>query len=185
MFSRGGFAIASSDMETRNALTLATVLWAAAFAFADSAEDAGTPWKVFPIYGGGYVQNVCMAESDPNRWYCYVDVGGPYRSDDAGAHWYPLHGNFTVAQRAKCADHVRTLSVDPRDADSLVLASGNRFDRPAGVFVSRDGGYHSAPLKDGLRLPSGDSRHVAVNDGRLYLMTSGSGVFTREIPKKP
>ena len=127
-------------MELKCALSAATALGAAAFAFADSAEDAGTPWKVFPIYGGGYVQNVCMAESDPNRWYCYVDVGGPYRSDDAGAHWYPLHGNFTVAQRAKCADYVRTMSVDPRNADSLVLASGNRFDSPAGVFVSRDGG---------------------------------------------
>ena len=99
-----------------------------------------TPWKVLPIYGGGYVQNVVICPSDPDRWYCYVDVGGPYRSDDAGAHWYPIHINFTVDQRNRCADHVRTLSVDPRDADSLVIASGNNAYNPAGIYVSRDGG---------------------------------------------
>ena len=44
---------------------------------------ASQEWKVWPCYGGGYVQNVVIAPSNPRVWYAYVDVGGPYRSDDA------------------------------------------------------------------------------------------------------
>ena len=109
-------------------------------AFALQVACGESRWSVLPICGGGYVQNVCVAPSATNVWYAYVDVGGPYRSDDAGRHWRPLHGNFPVDDRAKSADHVRTLDVDPRDADSIVLVSGNWFDEPAGVYVSRDGG---------------------------------------------
>ena len=104
------------------------------------ASGPRSPWSVLPIYGGGYVQNVCIAPSATNIWYTYVDVGGPYRSDDAGRHWRPLHGNLTVEQRMENADHVRTLSVDPRDADNIVICAGNSFDRPGGIYVSRDGG---------------------------------------------
>lgn len=32
------------------------------------------------------------------------------------------------------------MSVDPRNADSFVLCSGNNSDAPAGIYVSRDGG---------------------------------------------
>ena len=82
-------------------------------------------WSVLPVYGGGYVQNVVMAPSDTNVWYAYVDVGGPYRSDDAGKHWRALHGGFSIDDRERNADHVRSLSVDPRDADRIVIAGGN------------------------------------------------------------
>ena len=44
---------------------------------------ASQEWKVWPCYGGGYVQNVVIAPSNSRVWYAYVDVGGPYRSDDA------------------------------------------------------------------------------------------------------
>lgn len=107
---------------------------------ASAAGDVPSPWKVLPIYGGGYVQNVVIAPSDPNVWYCYVDVGGPYRSDDRGMSWRPLHQNYLPSQAARSAACTRSLSVDPRDADSFVLVSGNQYARPAGAFVSRDGG---------------------------------------------
>jgi len=97
-------------------------------------------WSVLPVFGGGYVQNVAIAPSDPSRWYAYVDVGGPYRSDDGGRSWTPLHALMTVDQRAVWADHVRALSVDPRDANTFVIAAGDRFDKPAGVYVTHDGG---------------------------------------------
>ena len=105
-----------------------------------SARADESAWKVLPIYGGGWIQNVEISRSAPNVWYTYVDVGGPYRSDDAGRHWRPLHGAMTGDQRDVRADHVRTLSVDPRDADSFVMVAGDRFGIPAGVYVSRDGG---------------------------------------------
>ena len=97
-------------------------------------------WKVLPIYGGGYMQNVVVCPSDERRLYTYVDVGGPYRSDDGGLSWRPLHGNYTPLQRKCDADMPRGLSVDPRDADSIVVAAGNSVSRPGGIFVSRDGG---------------------------------------------
>ena len=107
---------------------------------ASACTQAASPWKVLPIYGGGYVQNVVIAPSDPDVWYCYVDVGGPYRSDDRGMSWRPLHQNYLPSQTARSAACARSLSVDPRDADSFVLVAGNQYDRPAGAFVSRDGG---------------------------------------------
>ena len=53
------------------------------------AETAGmeSPWKVLPMFGGGYVQNVIPCPSNPDRFYSYVDVGGPYRSDDRCRTW--------------------------------------------------------------------------------------------------
>ena len=116
----------------------AFVVFAGELCFGATAADA--TWHVLPIYGGGYVQNVVIAPSAPNVWYAYVDVGGPYRSDDAGRHWRALHGNFAVADRDRHADHVRMLSVDPRNADSIVLVGGNTFDNPGGIYLSDDGG---------------------------------------------
>ena len=101
---------------------------------------ASDKWSVLPIYGGGYVQNVVICPSDTNVWYTYVDVGGPYRSDDAGRHWRPLHGNLAAEHRRVAGDCPRSLSVDPRDADSFVMCSGGGYARPSGIFVSRDGG---------------------------------------------
>jgi len=102
---------------------------------------SANPWSVLPINGGGFVQNVQVAACNTNVWYTYVDVGGPYRSDDAGANWRPLHQNMSVNQRKCHADHIRSLSVDPRDADTFVFAAGWRVnDRVAGIYLSKDGG---------------------------------------------
>lgn len=120
-----------------------------------------SPWKVLPIYGGGFVQNIVIAPTDPSVWYAYVDVGGPYRSDDAGRHWYPLHQNMSIAMRSRNGDFVRTLSIDPRDANSFVIACGNSSTRPMGICVSRDGGLtfrqtlQSKFYGDGVRRSTG------------------------------
>lgn len=116
------------------------VLMVAATAFSAVSASDDNAWHVLPIYGGGYVQNVVISPSATNVWYSYVDVGGPYRSDDAGGHWRPLHGNLAACYRDVEGDCVRTLSVDPRNADSFVMVSGGTFENPAGIFVSRDGG---------------------------------------------
>ena len=118
---------------------LALSLFAATTAHPEVSPREST-WNVLPVFGGGYVQNVVIAPSNPSRWYAYVDVGGPYRSDDGGRSWKPLHALMPVDQRAVWADHVRALSVDPRNADRFVMAAGDRFSNPAGVYVTTDGG---------------------------------------------
>lgn len=97
-------------------------------------------WRPLPIWGGGYVQNVIVAPSAHRVWYAYADVGGPYRSDDAGRTWRALHGNMSIGDRMRRCDRVRSMSVDPRDADSFVMAGGDNPWCPGGVCVSRDGG---------------------------------------------
>ena len=101
---------------------------------------AAPQWEVLPIFGGGYVQGVALCPSDSQRLYTYVDVGGPYRSDDAGRTWRPLHGNMSVEMRERGFDEVRSMSVDPRNADSVVILGGASGDAPGGFAVTRDGG---------------------------------------------
>ena len=113
------------------------------------------PWLVLPCWGGGYVQNAVFCPSDSSRMYLYVDVGGPYRSDDAGANWYPLHANMPVALRERGFDQVRSLSVDPRDADSVVILAGRDGDNPGGFAVTRDGGATWAVKRDAFAYGDG------------------------------
>ena len=97
-------------------------------------------WEVIPCWGGGYVQGAALCPSDPQRLYTYVDVGGPYRSDDAGATWRPLHAKMSVEMRERGMDQVRSMSVDPRNADSFVILAGGGADNLGGFAYTRDGG---------------------------------------------
>ena len=113
------------------------------------------PWLVLPCWGGGYVQNAVLCPGTPGRMYLYVDVGGPYRSDDAGASWRPLHAEMPVAMRERGFDQVRSLSVDPRDADSVVVLAGKDGDTPGGFAVTRDGGATWAVKRDAFAYGDG------------------------------
>lgn len=128
-------------MKGKNRTLLAFGL-AACVACAGWAGPADTnPWRLLPLAGGGCMTGIEISPSHPNIWYAYADVGGPYRTDDAGRTWRPLHANFTVAQRAANADHVRGLLIDPKDPDRLVLVAGwGLGSNPAGAYVSSDGG---------------------------------------------
>lgn len=149
-----------------------------------SAAPAGA-WRTLPINGGGFIQSVEIAPSDPNVWYSYVDVGGPYRSDDAGRTWRPLHGNMPQTLRNCFADHLRALSVDPRDADRIVFASGRLvWQKPAGVYVSRDGGRtYSRTLKADFhgegpfRFSGRALRRDPANPDRLLAASDSDGIF--------
>ena len=97
-------------------------------------------WTMFPIYGGGCFKRVEMCPSAPNVLYTFVDMGGPYRSDDGGRSWRPLFGAFSLQERQENDDMIRDVNVDPRDPDSVLVAGGNRREAPGGIFVTRDGG---------------------------------------------
>jgi hypothetical protein len=107
--------------------------------FAFSA--AASPWRMLPIAGGGCMTGIEISPSSPNVWYSFADVSGPYRSDDAGRTWRPLHVNCTAAERESGADRLRGLLIDPRDPDRIVFAAGCfKWGRTDGLYVSRDGG---------------------------------------------
>ena len=60
------------------AAVLATGTLAAGAAFGGESN-----WKVLPMYGGGYVQNLIISPSAPKVWYTYVETLGtdPKRCD--------------------------------------------------------------------------------------------------------
>lgn len=73
------------------------------------AESApgGTPvyrdygaWRSGAFGGGGFLQNIIFAPSDPRMLYTYVDVGGLYRSADGGRTWRMLHGSLPARDGA-------------------------------------------------------------------------------------
>lgn len=99
------------------------------------------PWRSCKIGGGGYIQNVVVCPSNPRRLYCYVDVGGAFRSDDGGQSWRMLHGNLHPAGvKARQSNYeVRGLIVDPRDDRKVILATGSQW-ADEGIYVSADAG---------------------------------------------
>lgn len=104
------------------------------------AVAAESEWSCLPMWGGGYMQNVVLT-SDPKILYAYADVCGPFRSDDAGATWKLLGANLSLAARAQGMGECRSLSVDPRDPDSVVAIGGcEGRHNPGGFMVSRNGG---------------------------------------------
>ncbi len=103
-------------------------------------EEAPSAWRPLPIWGGGYMMDVKVAPSASNVWYALVDVGGPYRSDDAGATWRPLHRQSRLLDCGPYASMARGISIDPRDADSFVTAVGDVPELGGGLLVSLDGG---------------------------------------------
>ena len=53
-----------------------------------------------------------------------------------------------------------------------------------GLYASRDGGATIRRLEGGLRVPSGRSRTIALDCGRLFFLTSGSGVWRSDLPQE-
>ena len=94
------------------------------------------PWHSSVIGGGGYLQNVVVS-SDPKILYSYVDVGGIYRSDDAGQNWRMLHGALPAGLSST---EVRGCVVDPRNPDHVIIAHGSQYGPKGGISVSKDGG---------------------------------------------
>ncbi|MBS0396708.1 MAG: hypothetical protein JSR54_18960, partial [Proteobacteria bacterium] len=109
-------------------------------------DDAGRTWRALtdavPVTGVGAL---AVAPSDPR--VVYVGTGHPeprydvvagsgvYRSSDAGRTWQALG----LAETR----HIGAISVDPRRADTvLVAAQGHLFGpgRDRGVYLSTDGG---------------------------------------------
>ena len=94
-------------------------------------------WQASRIGGGGYIQNVVLFPGNPQRCYTYLDVGGPYRSDDGGNSWRSLQGSLP-GRRGNYS--IRSLSVDPRDDKYVIIAVGSQWEAREGVYISDNGG---------------------------------------------
>lgn len=125
-------------------------------------------WHASRIGGGGYLQNVLFT-SEPNVLYTWVDVGGMYRSDDTGATWRMLQGSLPATAGNR---QVRAMSIDPRDANRLLVATGSHWEkRRDGVFLSLDGGRTFTSTLDAA-LFAGNAE--ARNAGQVLLRSPGN-----------
>ncbi len=79
--------------------------------------------------GGGFIDALLASRHNRNRFYAGCDVGGFYRSDDAGRTWKILNDGFSNGMCHSIAEH-------PKNPEILVAGSDG------GVYVSRDGGLH-------------------------------------------
>ena len=120
--------------------TALTVLGSPAAAAAPAGEPGGEGyggWRQATIGGGGYVMDV-LPTTDPQVYYLHTDVGGFYRSDDAGESWRMLQAALpaTAGNQEPAA-----LAVDPRNPDRFLVATGQHWSsKRDGVFRSDDGG---------------------------------------------
>ncbi len=174
---RAFFEAAARGWLLRFAL-IAPVICAAA---TPAHRDHGA-WRSSVFGGGGFVQNVVPAPSDPRVLYSYVDVGGLYRSDDGGRSWRMRHGGLPAVEGAYS---IRGLSVSPREPDDLVVAAGNQWAGRHGVFRSRDGGLTWTKVLDAQFFGNEAQRAaglVLTRDaaGSLFAGAAGDGLFRSE-----
>jgi photosystem II stability/assembly factor-like uncharacterized protein len=111
------------------------------------SSDGGDTWT--PIRGNGFPDKVGrigidVARSDPKRVYAIVDnlamednIGGLYRSDDAGVSWKHISKDTRIWQRGWYFGRV---TVDPKNADRIYAMNTI-------VLRSDDGGANFIALK--------------------------------------
>lgn len=133
------------------------------------------PWHSGEIGGGGFLQQVFWAQSDPQRLYLASDVGGLWRSDDGGQRWTMLHG--ALPARADSYS-VRGLAVDPGNADRFLAALDS------GVWLSEDAGANFRLVQKTKFLGNGPNRAEGVvvlfdpqNPENVYAAGMGDGFF--------
>lgn len=117
------------------------------------SRDGGATWTEFEAfaalearedwsdYGGraAHVEAIALDPHDDARLYAGVEIGGAYRSDDAGVSWVGINEGLF--------DDIHDLMVDPRDGSRVFAATGG------GLYVSRDrgAGWRPEPGRAGDR----------------------------------
>jgi photosystem II stability/assembly factor-like uncharacterized protein len=137
------------------------------------STDGGTTWrqltKGLPTFEQGLGRiGIAVAPSDARRLYANVDstqLGGVYRSDDAGESWRRVNDEVRVWGRGSDFAEVK---VDPRDPDIVYSANTS-------TYRSVDGGktYHAWK-----GAPGGDDYHtVWINpeNPEIVLLASDQG----------
>jgi photosystem II stability/assembly factor-like uncharacterized protein len=137
------------------------------------STDGGSTWKQLtkglPTIEQGLGRiGIAVASSDPKRLYANVDatqLGGVYRSDDAGESWQRVNDEVRVWGRGSDFAEVK---VDPRDPDIVYSANTS-------TYRSTDGGHTYHAWKGA---PGGDDYHtVWINpeNPEIVLLASDQG----------
>jgi photosystem II stability/assembly factor-like uncharacterized protein len=178
----GAIALA---FDPKNSRTVYAVLWAArqgpwengAWQGPGSglfkSTDGGTTWrqltKGLPTFEQGLGRiGIAVAPSDSRRLYANVDapqLGGVYRSEDAGESWQRINDEVRVWGRGSDFAEIK---VDPRDADIIYSANTS-------TYRSIDGGktYHAWK-----GAPGGDDYHtiwINPENPEIVLLASDQG----------
>lgn len=109
------------------------------------SRDGGATWTELESFGvlratedwaeyGGraaHVEAIAFDPHDVGRVYVGVEIGGAYRSDDAGATWIGVNEGLF--------DDIHDIAVDPRDGSRVFAATGG------GLYVSHDRGADWRP----------------------------------------
>src|SRR5437868_3323092 len=148
------------------------------------STDGGTTWrqltKGLPTFEQGLGRiGFAIAPSDPKRMYANVDapqLGGVYRSDDAGESWQRVNDEVRVWGRGSDFAEVK---VDPRDPDTVYSANTSTYRSTDGghtyhAFKGAPGGddYHTVWINpenpDIILLASDQGGTLSVNGGRTW-----------------
>jgi photosystem II stability/assembly factor-like uncharacterized protein len=103
---------------------------------AQSPGSVPYEWRNVTIRGGGFVTGLLFHPHEKNLLYARTDVGGAYRSDDAGGHWIPI----TDWVGAMDFTGIESFAVDPADANRIYLAAGVYSGTRAAILRSADRG---------------------------------------------
>lgn len=111
-------------------------------------------WRMYPLAADPFV---------PGRFLCSGGGKPMMESTDGGRTWHA----YGPLGDSEC----RGIAFD-RQNPGLVA-----FGCRDGIYISADGGATTQLIDGGLEVPSGRSRTIALDRGRLFLLTSGSGVW--------
>jgi photosystem II stability/assembly factor-like uncharacterized protein len=113
----------------------------------------------------------CVAPGDPNRLYATVDasaqLGGLYRSDDAGESWRLINGDTRLWGRGSDFAEVK---VDPKNPDVVYVAN-------VVTWRSTDGGQSFTGFRGA---PGGDDYHtiwINPDDPKIILIAADQGAI--------
>jgi photosystem II stability/assembly factor-like uncharacterized protein len=133
--------------------------------------DGGATWTNISHHSGlppgiwGKV-TVAVAPSDPNVVYTLMqvkyrgEIGGLFRSDDAGKSWTLMNNSPAITQRAM---YYMRVYVDPKDPNTVYLPNTS-------IQVSHDGGRTLAEIQP----PHGDNHAFWINPNNPKIFVEGN-----------
>jgi photosystem II stability/assembly factor-like uncharacterized protein len=141
------------------------------------STDGGNTWhqltKGLPKVGKEELGRIgfAVAPSDPQRLYATVDaaaqLGGIYRSDDAGQSWRRVNNEIRLWGRG---DDFAEVRVDPKNKDVVYVANTS-------TYRSTDGGHSFMAIKGA---PGGDDYHtiwINPDNPQIILLASDQGAI--------